>query len=45
MRGRGTASRRGTITNAILEGIAPYRQSDGAYRFENTWRFAIGRKH
>ena len=33
------------VTNAILEGIEPYRQSDGAFRFENTWRFAIGRKN
>jgi SAM-dependent methyltransferase len=32
------------VANAILDGIAPYRQGDGSYRFENTWRFVIGRK-
>lgn len=32
------------VADAIREGIAPYRLSDGSYRFENTWRFAIGRK-
>jgi SAM-dependent methyltransferase len=32
------------VTEAILNGIAPYRRSDGSYRFENTWRFAIARK-
>ncbi len=32
------------VAAAILDGIAPYRRSDGSYRFENTWRFAIGRK-
>lgn len=32
------------VANAIREGIAPNRQPDGSYRFENTWRFAIGRK-
>lgn len=32
------------VAKAIREGIAPYRQADGSYRFENTWRFAIGRK-
>jgi SAM-dependent methyltransferase len=32
------------VANAILGGIAPYRRADGSYRFENTWRFAIGRK-
>lgn len=32
------------VAAAILEGIAPYLQHDGSYRFENTWRFAIGRK-
>jgi SAM-dependent methyltransferase len=33
------------VANAIRDGIAPYLQADGSYRFENTWRFAIGRKH
>jgi len=32
------------VANAIRDGIAPYRQADGSYRFQNTWRFAIGRK-
>ena len=32
------------VAAAILEGIAPYTEQDGSYRFENTWRFAIGRK-
>jgi len=32
------------VAAAILDGIAPYRQRDGSFRFENTWRFAIGRK-
>jgi SAM-dependent methyltransferase len=32
------------VAAAILEGIAPYRKADGSYRFENTWRFVIGRK-
>jgi len=32
------------VANAIRDGIAPYRQVDGSYRFDNTWRVAIGRK-
>ncbi len=32
------------VADAIRGGIAPYAQPDGSYRFENTWRFAIGRK-
>jgi len=32
------------VATAIRDAIAPYRQADGSYRFENTWRFAIGRK-
>jgi SAM-dependent methyltransferase len=32
------------VASAILDGIAPYRQGDGSYRFENTWRFVIARK-
>jgi SAM-dependent methyltransferase len=32
------------VANAIRAGIAPYRRANGSYRFENTWRFAIGRK-
>jgi SAM-dependent methyltransferase len=32
------------VANAIRGSLAPYRQADGSYRFENTWRFAIGRK-
>jgi len=32
------------VAKAIRDGIAPYRQADGSYRFENTWRFAIATK-
>jgi SAM-dependent methyltransferase len=32
------------VAEAILEGIAPYLQDDGSYRFANTWRFGIGMK-
>jgi SAM-dependent methyltransferase len=32
------------VASAIRDAIAPYRRGDGSYRFENTWRFAIGRK-
>jgi SAM-dependent methyltransferase len=32
------------VAKAIREAIAPYCRVDGSYSFENTWRFAIGRK-
>jgi hypothetical protein len=31
------------VRDAVLESIAPYRCEDGAYAFDNVWRFAIGR--
>jgi len=32
------------VRNAVAEAIVPNRRDDGSYRFENVWRFAIGRK-
>jgi SAM-dependent methyltransferase len=32
------------VRGAIAGVIAPNRREDGSYRFENVWRFAIGRK-
>jgi SAM-dependent methyltransferase len=32
------------VADAIRGAIAEYRRPDGSYRFENTWRFAIGTK-
>ena len=33
-----------TVKNTIRDSIADYRTPDDGYRFENVWRFAIGRK-
>jgi SAM-dependent methyltransferase len=32
------------VADAIRDAISEYRQPDGSYRFENTWRFAIATK-
>ena len=32
------------VRDAVAEAIVPNRRDDGSYRFENVWRFAIGRK-
>jgi SAM-dependent methyltransferase len=32
------------VVDAIRDSIAEYRRPDGSYRFENTWRVAIGTK-
>ena len=32
------------VRDAVLESIAPYRRGDGAYAFDNVWRFAIARR-
>jgi hypothetical protein len=32
------------VREAIAASIAPYRRSDGSYRLENVWRFAIARR-
>ena len=32
------------VRDAVAAAIVPYRQDGGSYRFENVWRFAIGRK-
>jgi len=32
------------VADAIRDAVAEYRQPDGSYRFENTWRFAVATK-
>lgn len=32
------------VRDAVLESIAPHRREDGAYAFDNVWRFAIARR-
>ena len=32
------------VNTAVLDAIVPNRRDDGSYRFENVWRFVIGRK-
>ena len=32
------------VRDAVAAAIVPNRRDDGSYRFENVWRFAIGRK-
>ena len=32
------------VRDAVLESIAPHRRGDGAYAFDNVWRFAIARR-
>jgi hypothetical protein len=32
------------VRDAVLASIAPSRRGDGAYAFDNVWRFAIARR-